>query len=139
MDPASEAERVAAQLRRVVEGMGFDLRELSRRRLHRAPEYLSEVLRGARPLGMEDLFEILLAIDVPPAEFFAELYDLYPAEGLGAELAPGIREGPLRRFVEKVSRRAADGAAEGQESDLFSELAEEPAAPDDRGEGDELD
>ena len=57
--------------------------------------------------------ERLAAIGIAPEDLFAELYDLYRAEELGAEVAPGVFEGKVRRFVEEVARRAAREVAEG--------------------------
>ena len=55
----------------------------------------------------DDLFVLLGAVGVTPDAFFAELYGLFPREERGAEVAPGVYEGPIRRFVEEVARRAA--------------------------------
>lgn len=85
MDPVSETERLAEHLRRVIARAGFDLVELSRDRLQRTPDFLSKMLRGERTFREE----------------------------LGAEVAPGVFEGKIRRFVEEIARRAAREVAEG--------------------------
>ena len=112
MDPASETARLAEHLRRAIARAGFDLMELSRDRLHRAPDFVSKMLRGERTFRVEDFFVILAAIGTAPEDFFAELYDLYRVDELGAEVAPGVFEGKIRRFVEEVARRAAQEVAE---------------------------
>jgi hypothetical protein len=112
VDPTSETQRLIDHLRRMIGRSRFDLLELSRDRLQRAPDYLSKMLRGERTFRVEDLFVILEAVEVAPADFFAELYDLYRADDLGAEIAPGVFEGKVRRFVEEVARRAAREVAE---------------------------
>lgn len=114
MNPEDETERLIEHLRRAIERSGFELLGLSRDHLGRAPDYLSKMLRGERTFRVEDLFVVLQAIGTEPEDFFAEVYDLFRAEDVGAEVAPGIFEGRIRRFVEEVARRAAREVAEGR-------------------------
>lgn len=105
--PIDPTAAVVAHLREQIERAGYDLATLSRDTLGRAPDYLSKMLRGERIFRLADLFALLAAIDVAPVDFFAELYDLYRPDQLGAEISPGIYEGQLRRLVRQVARRAA--------------------------------
>jgi hypothetical protein len=114
VNPVEETERLVEHLRRAIERSGFELLGLSRDHLGRAPDYLSKMLRGERTFRVEDLFVVLQAIGVEPEDFFAELYDLFRAEDVGAEVAPGVFEGKIKRFVEEVARRAAREVAEGR-------------------------
>lgn len=126
MRAQDQTREVARHLKRVIRREGFTLGTLSEELFGKAPDWLSKVLRGQRPLRLEDLFMALAAVGVTPAEFFAEIYDLYRADDLGAEFAPGVFEGPIRRFVETVARRVVVREARaGRGRSLSSE--EEPS------------
>jgi hypothetical protein len=114
VNPQQQAERLTEHLRQAIGRADVDLAQLSRGVLGRTPDYLSKTLRGERLFRVGDLFRLLAAIEVAPEDFFAELYDLYRADEVGAEVAPGIFEGKIRRFVEQVARRAALEVAAGR-------------------------
>lgn len=114
VNPQQQAERLAEHLRQAIRRADVDLAQLSRGALGRTPDYLSKMLRGERLFRVDDLFRLLAAIEVAPDDFFAELFDLYRADEMGAEVAPGIFEGKIRQFVEQVARRAALEVAAGR-------------------------
>ena len=109
------AAAIAEHLRRRIELAGYDLTKLSRDTLGRAPDYLSKMLRGERIFRVVDLCALLVAIDLAPADFFGELYDLYRPEQLSAEIVPGMFEGQVRRLIEQVAHRTATEETAGQE------------------------
>lgn len=131
MKGENDVEMVALQLKRIVRREGFTLTALSSGPLGKAPDWLSKAIRGQRTFRLEDLFAVLAAVDVSPADFFAELYDLYRLDELGAEFAPGIFEAPIRRFVETVARRAASAEleTEGERLRRAGSTRRRPARP----------
>ena len=108
------AAAIAEHLQQRIELASYDLTKLSRDTLGRAPDYLSKMLRGERIFRVADLCALLAAIDLAPADFFGELYDLYRPEQLGAEIVPGMFEGQVRRLIEQVVYRAVIEETAGQ-------------------------
>lgn len=72
--------RVREALRRRVRASTHTQRDVERRNGFR-PGYLSQVLQGHIALTLRHLLGILLALEVDPETFFAELAGRYPSTG----------------------------------------------------------
>lgn len=59
-------------LKETIRSRGDTLGKMSQRVLDRSPDYLSRVVRGQRPLRLNDLLTVLDVLDVHPVEFFSE-------------------------------------------------------------------
>jgi len=105
---ASGPDRLRQHLRRLIKSNGATLSQVSTEVLGRSPDWLGKMLRGRRPFRVEEMFQILDAFEVEPAEFFADVYDLYRGGDLGRRFARGVFERPVTRFVERVAARAAE-------------------------------
>jgi transcriptional regulator with XRE-family HTH domain len=87
--PSSPDERAARETRRVLDALrqrirlaGLSLRDVERR-MGKRHDYLRQVFAGDIELRYEHIAGILAALEVPPADFFAEVY------GLPSVFAPG--------------------------------------------------
>jgi len=67
------SEALLAALQQAVRRSGVELKELSAR-TGRADGYFSHLFKGRINLSAENVFTVLLAIDVSPAAFFSGLY-----------------------------------------------------------------
>ena len=74
MNPSEhEVERVITLLRRKIRQSGFTQAQIQEE-LGWGHNYVSRIVTGCKPLRMRDLLQILAIIEVPPADFFVELY-----------------------------------------------------------------
>lgn len=88
--PDLEGQQSTARLLRVkIREAGLTLRWVSRE-LGWHQDRLSRVLAGRLPLRMDDVYDILVAISLPPSEFFAELEKARKASRLSALVFPPI-------------------------------------------------
>jgi len=69
----SEANRLREELHRRVRDSGLTQRVIERRNEF-AGGYLSQVLKGNIALTVRHVLGILLAIEIPPARFFSEVF-----------------------------------------------------------------
>jgi hypothetical protein len=87
--------------------------------------YLSQILRDGPPaLKVEHVLAILEALEVPPPEFFARLYDLAPVAPAPPAYAPeGHGLGGARAFVRRLVRE--EGLAQGIDRDEIRRVVSE--------------
>jgi len=107
MNGAPEVARLARLLQRKIVGAGSSQAEVERQLAWRSG-YLSQILRGAIDLKVDQFFAIVRVIGVSPWAFFAELYgrrDLPPHPSIGERRT----DAELRAFVEDVVRDLTQG------------------------------
>jgi len=116
-----DPNRLAGLLYLKVKEAGLTLREVSRR-IGKGDDYLSRLLNRRRKLDVGTLYDVLEVLDLPPAQFFAELKRAAPAEAALSARDPDemllgtITRGELfsaiRRVVQEELERGHDRPSE---------------------------
>jgi|GEM_PF-5222065 len=112
MDAKSEAARVARALKRwIMHEKGLSLRYIDEQTGH-AYGYTSQLLGPGSPkLHLEGLFAVLDAIELPPQEFWQDVYR-DPPEPEQSPLLETDQMDELVQLFREVARRAAQEAQE---------------------------
>ena len=106
---------MARLLRVKIREAGLTLRRVSRE-IGWYPDRLSRVLAGRLPLRMDDVYDVLVAISLPPSEFFTELEKIREPSRLSALAFPPIdpdnvlggKEVPAREIRRLLDRILAE-------------------------------
>lgn len=99
-----ESARVSTALKEAVRRAGFSLQAVDQK-AGWSVGYLSQLLRGNVDLKVWQLFTVLGVIGKPPAEFFAEIYDLVGKSSEIDDLEREYHEGSRKGLVEFVDGR----------------------------------
>lgn len=126
---------LSVEVQEVLELAGQIMRRQKRTQLEIQEElgwgrsYISQLMNGQKSLRVDQLFTLLNALRVRPAEFFSELYGLRPQEEVARideVVALGQRIQELTNGLDRVGLRldqleGLDQAEPGQEKDSWPE------------------
>jgi transcriptional regulator with XRE-family HTH domain len=79
-----ESRKWSEALERKIRHAGLSLRDVEQK-LGTGRDYLRHVLSGRLELKAKHILGILAALEVPPPEFFGEIYGLVPPDSLAGE------------------------------------------------------
>ena len=133
-----DARKVAEVLRRKIREHGLTYEQVEQR-AGMGREYLRQVLRGTLKLRVEHVAAVLAALDIPPIEFYVEVYgppraDLYPGEPAADRTyrttVRVIHRSLLRQMIWKLKEKGVFTPEEAdrmlQELEQTMRLAESP-------------